>query len=457
MNAVILVVDDEKAIRIGLKQALREQGYDVVLAESAEEALAKVEESLPDLVMSDIRLPQMNGIEFLREAKQHDPNLTFIVMTGFGNVDTAVEATRLGAYDYVQKPFKMDRLLLLVERALESQALRREVLMLRAMDHVAAENGYLLVGKSKPMREVYHIIKQVANSPASTVLVQGESGTGKELVAQSIHYASARRDKRFVEINCAALTESLLEAELFGYEKGAFTNALAGGKIGLFEAGDGGTVFLDEVTEMGVNLQAKLLRVLQEKRFTKVGGIDTVSVDVRVIASTNRKLEEAVQEGQFREDLYYRLKVIPICLPPLRERKDDIPLLTKYFIDHFNREFGKNLTAVSPEAEKNLIDYNWPGNVRELRNVIERGAILSGREELTPDLLLLSSLRPPVPTSDDQLPLDGVRSIAEVERMLIEKVLREKMWRRTEAASALGINRTTLYKKIKEYGIEPQM
>ena len=457
MNAVILVVDDEKAIRIGLRQALREQGYDVMLAETAEEALTKVEENLPDLVISDIRLPQMDGIEFLRKSRQHDPNLTFIVMTGFGNADTAVEATRLGAYDYVQKPFKMDRLLLLVERALESQALRREVLMLRAMDHVAAANGYLLVGKSKPMREVYHIIKQVANSPASTVLVQGESGTGKELVAQSIHYASARRDKRLVEINCAALTESLLEAELFGYEKGAFTNALTGGKMGLFEAGDGGTVFLDEVSEMGVNLQAKLLRVLQEKRFTRVGGIDTVSVDVRVIASTNRKLEEAVQEGQFREDLYYRLKVIPIHLPPLRERKEDIPLLTKYFIDHFNREFGKNITAISPETERKLSDYDWPGNVRELRNVIERGAILTGREELTPDLLLLSSERPSVPTSDDQLPLDGTRSIAEVERMLIEKVLREKMWRRTDAANALGINRTTLYKKIKEYGIEPQM
>jgi len=457
MNAVILVVDDEKAMRIGLRQALREQGYEVVLAETAEEALTKVEENLPDLVVSDLRLPQMNGIEFLRKAKERDPNLTFIVMTGFGNVDTAVEATRLGAYDYMQKPFKMDRFLLLVERALESQALRREVLMLRAMDHVAAQNGHLLVGKSKPMRDVYHIIKQVAKSPASTVLVQGESGTGKELVAQSIHYSSDRRDKRFVEINCAALTESLLEAELFGYEKGAFTNALASGKLGLFEAGDGGTVFLDEVSEMGVNLQAKLLRVLQEKRFTRVGGIDTVSVDVRVIASTNRKLEEAVQEGQFREDLYYRLKVIPIHLPPLRERKEDIPLLTKYFIDHFNREFGKNVTAVSPEAEKKLNEYDWPGNVRELRNVIERAAILSGREELTPDLLLLSSDRPAVPTSEDQLPLDGIRSIAEVERMLIEKVLREKMWRRTEAANALGINRTTLYKKIKEYGIEPQM
>ena len=397
----------------------------------------------------------MNGIEFLRQARQRDPNLTVIMMTGHAAIDTAVEAIKLGAYDYVQKPFKLERLAHLVERAIESQALRREVLLLRAKDGAESDESHALVGQSKPMREVYHIIKQVANSPATTVLVQGESGTGKELVARAIHYASARRDKRFVEVNCAALTETLLESELFGYEKGAFTGAADTGKIGLFEAGDGGTIFLDEITETQPSLQAKLLRVLQEKRFTRVGGIDNVEVDVRVIASTNRQLEDEVRAGNFREDLYFRLKVIPIYLPPLRERRDDIPLLTKYFVDHFNREFGKDIASIAPEAQQRLIDYDWPGNVRELRNVIERAAILGAQDQLRPEHLLLSSQRTAA-ASDDALDLNGERSIAYVEHALIELVLKEKMWRRSEAADALGINRTTLYKKIKEYGIERQ-
>ena len=295
------------------------------------------------------------------------------------------------------------------------------------------------------------------------MLIQGESGTGKELVAHGIHNASSRKNNRFVEINCAGLAENLLEAELFGYEKGAFTGAATSGKMGLFEAANGGSIFLDEIGEMSVHLQAKLLRVLQEKRFTRVAGIENVEVDVRVIASTNRDLQKEVKEGNFREDLLYRLNVVPIHLSPLRERKEDVPVLAKYFVDRFNQELGRNIQRIHPEAEQKLMRYDWPGNVRELRNVIERATILSDGDELHPDGLLLAqevAEADPDPEPEGTgcgLLLTEDRSIASMEKALIAKVLEETMWRRMEAAKILGINRTTLYKKIKEYDLEPKV
>ncbi|MBE7444440.1 MAG: sigma-54-dependent Fis family transcriptional regulator [Planctomycetia bacterium] len=360
-KAVILIVDDEETIRFSIKEFLSGQGYEVIVAETCEQALEKINEFLPDLVLLDLRLPNMGGIELLEKIKTKDPNALIVVMTGFGSIDTAVEAMKIGAYDYLEKPFKTEHLKLIVEKALGTQALRREVLELRAQHWTFTdEPGGVIIGNSQQVKEVYNLIKQVAKSPSTTVLIQGESGTGKELVARAIHHLSSRKGGRFVDINCAALTESLLEAELFGYEKGSFTGAATTGKPGLFEVADKGTIFLDEIGEMGVTLQAKLLRILQERQFKRVGGINDIKIDVRVIASTNRNLEEEVESGNYRKDLYYRLKVLPIYVPPLRERKDDIMLLVKHFVHKFNNELKKNIHHIPPETERLLLEYTWP-------------------------------------------------------------------------------------------------
>ena len=332
-KGTILVVDDEETLRFSIKEFLDEQGYEVVVAGTCEQALEKIHEFLPDLILLDLRLPDMNGLELLEKIKSKDAHALIIVMTGFGSVDSAVEAMKIGAYNYLEKPFKIDHLKLVVEKALSTQALRREVLTLRSQQVTYGDEPEgVIIGYSHQMKEIYNLIRQVAKSPSTTVLIQGESGTGKELVAKAIHRLSSRKNGRFVDINCAALTESLLEAELFGYEKGSFTGAATSGKPGLFEIADKGTIFLDEIGEMGIALQSKLLRILQERQFKRVGGIQDIKIDVRVIASTNRNLEEEVELARFRKDLYFRLKVLPIDVPPLRERKDDIPLLVKHFV-----------------------------------------------------------------------------------------------------------------------------
>ncbi len=464
-KAIILVVDDEETIRFSIKEFLEGQGYEVIAAETCERALEKINEFLPDLVLLDLRLPNMGGIELLEKVKTKDPNALIIVMTGYGSVDSAVEAMKIGAYDYLEKPFKTEHLKLVIEKALGTQALRREVLELRAQHWTFAdEPGGTIIGNSRQMKEVYGLIKQVAKSPSTTVLIQGESGTGKELVARAIHHLSVRKNGRFVDINCAALTESLLEAELFGYEKGSFTGATTTGKPGLFEVADKGTVFLDEIGEMGITLQAKLLRILQERQFKRVGGINDIKIDVRVIASTNRNLEEEVEGGNFRKDLYYRLKVLPIYVPPLRERKEDIMLLVKHFVHKYNSEFNKNIHHIPPETERLLLEYHWPGNIRELKNVIERAVLISSNGALQPELgFTIDSGKKMIIGEDmndirdngeneDEL---NVRSLANIEKQHIQRVLIETSWRRTEAARILGINRTTLYNKIKEYGLSP--
>lgn len=468
-KGTILVVDDEETLRFSIKEFLDGQGYEVVVAGTCEQALERIHEFLPDLILLDLRLPDMNGLELLEKIKSKDAHALIIVMTGFGSVDSAVEAMKIGAYNYLEKPFKIDHLKLVVEKALGTQALRREVLTLRAQQVTYGDEPEgVIIGNNQQMKEIYTLIRQVAKSPSTTVLIQGESGTGKELVAKAIHRLSSRKNGRFVDINCAALTESLLEAELFGYEKGSFTGAATSGKQGLFEVADKGTIFLDEIGEMGITLQSKLLRILQERQFKRVGGIHDIKIDVRVIASTNRNLEEEVEAERFRKDLYFRLKVLPIYVPPLRERKDDIPLLVKHFVHKYNTEFKKNIHHIPPETERILVEYSWPGNIRELKNVIERAVLIAGKETLAPELVAPIELIKRVPgemlavnADDDGTPVDSgedgekqdVRSLANIEKQYIQKVLKETSWRRTEAAKILGINRTTLYNKIKEYGL----
>ena len=449
VKPVILVVDDEETIRFCLREALEVEGYKVYTEENGENSLKLIKKVIPDLIVLDLKMPGMNGLDLLREIKSHDQNILVILLTGHATVDTAVNAMKAGAFDYLQKPFKMDHIKVVVERALSTQSLMREVSRLRAKTNISENLNIVTV--SKEMKEIFDHVKIIAQSPSSTVLIQGESGTGKELIANYIHMMSARNKYRFMEVNCAALTENLLEAELFGYEKGSFTGASTTGKAGLFEATQRGTMFLDEIGEMGMPLQAKLLRVLQERRFKRVGGVDDINVDVRIIASTNRDLEEEVKKGNFRKDLYYRLRVLPVYLCGLRERKDDILPITKYYINNFNKEFNKNVNDIPSEIEKMLINYDWPGNVRELKNVVERAVLLSNNSTLSAEHLLLGSVIEKKESGQEE---DADQSISTVEKRHITEILKETSWRMTKASKVLGINRTTLYNKIKHYDIK---
>src|SRR5437773_3100086 len=377
----ILVVDDEQLIRWSLTERLTAEGYRVVEAETAAGALAKHDESV-DLVLLDYRLPDGDGVSVLKRIKERDPDTLVILLTAYASVDAAVDAMKHGAYHFANKPFNLDEVALLVEKALETTRLRREVRALRA-SQAQPFSFDRIVGESQALVTVKALLKKVAASPASTVLLTGESGTGKDLAAKVLHYNSMRATKPFMNITCSALPETLLESELFGHERGAFTGADRQ-KRGLLETADGGTVFLDEIGEMTAGLQAKLLRFLEEKTFKRVGGLADIRVDVRVIAATNRNLEKEVSEGKFREDLFYRLQVMPISLPPLRERHGDVPLLASYYIDLFNREFKRRVRGVSPEAMTILDQYQWPGNIREMRNAIERAMLLVDHEWLQP-------------------------------------------------------------------------
>jgi DNA-binding NtrC family response regulator len=447
--ATILVVDDESLIRWTLAERLTADGHRVVEAETAKAAIGHFESGV-DLVLLDYKLPDSDGLQVLKTMKAQDPDVPVILLTAFSSIETAVEAMKQGAYHYANKPFNLDELSLVVQKALETTQLRREVKALRA----SRSEPYAIsriVGDSQPMTALKGLLQRVASSPASTVLLRGESGTGKDLAAKTIHYNSERGSRAFMNITCSALPDALLESELFGHERGAFTDA-RNQKIGLLESADGGTVFLDEIGEMVPALQAKLLRFLEEKAFKRVGGSADVRVDVRVIAATNRDLEEAVRTGSFREDLYYRLNVMQIMLPSLREHPGDIPLLVNYYVDVFNREFRKNIRGVTSEAMDLLKAYRWPGNIRELRNAVERAMLLADGDYLTPDLLPVTAARPST-AQTMELPHEGV-NLDTLERELVVQALKRTGGNQTKAAALLGLNRDQIRYRIEKFGLE---
>jgi DNA-binding NtrC family response regulator len=446
----ILVVDDEQLIRWSLAERLTADGYAVVEAATAKDALAQFGPQV-DLVLLDYKLPDSDGLRVLKSMKSTDPDVPVILLTAFSSIETAVEAMKQGAYHYANKPFNLDELAMVVEKALETTRLRREVKALRASRSEPYAIGRI-VGESPRMMQLKALLQKIAASPASTVLLMGESGTGKDLAAKIVHYNSDRASRAFMNITCSALPEQLLESELFGHERGAFTDARQQ-KIGLLESADGGTVFLDEIGEMVPALQAKLLRFLEEKAFKRVGGAADVRVDVRVIAATNRDLEQAVKDGKFREDLYYRLNVMQITLPALREHPSDIPLLLDYYIDSFNREFRKQVRGVSPEAMELLRGYRWPGNIRELRNAVERAMLLAEGDWLTPEYFPVGSGRAGSPAATLELPESGV-NLEALERELVVQALRRTGGNQTRAAALLGLNRDQIRYRVEKFGLD---
>jgi two-component system response regulator AtoC len=464
-KATILVVDDQDSIRHFVSKALEEDGYTVLTTGSVRETRQVLEHDMPDMMLLDLKLPDGTGIELLREIKRLQPEVPIILMTAFGEVETAVEAMSAGAYWFVKKPFQNDELLALVGRALESQRLWLE---LRRLRHQAFADEDYLHSMSPSMQEAYAIAEQVSRGDNTSVLIEGESGTGKEYYANLIHRMSARHNKPFVEINCAAIPRELLESELFGHEKGAFTDARAQ-KMGLMELANNGTLFLDEIGEMSPMLQVKLLRVLERRTFKRVGGTKDITVDLRIISATNQDLERMVREGNFREDLYYRLKVVPLWVPPLRDRKDDILPLAQLFMDRFARQFKKPFKAISADAERMLCDYPWPGNIRELRNMFERTVLLESGETLEPHHLKLALRARPNADATLGQRIDGFVSgtaaeatipfeilVEELERALILRASYATKWNQSRTAEMLQLKRDKLRYRMKLYALQPE-
>lgn len=448
MNFTILIIDDEKNIREGLSAALELDGYSVKLAANGAEGLALIEKGDIDLVITDLRMPGISGEEVLAKVRGESPGIPVIVLTGHGSIDTAVDAMRNGAYDFLTKPLSLDRLSLIVKRALAGRELEiRHSSLQQELDAKASFES--IIGKSAEMQRIFQMVRKAADSKAS-VLITGESGTGKELIANALHNLSPRKNHPFIKVHCAALSETLLESELFGHEKGAFTGAAAR-KRGRFELANTGTIFLDEIGEINQNVQIKILRVLQDKRFERVGGEDTLEVDVRVIAATNRNLEEEIAQGRFREDLFYRLNVVHIQVPPLRDRKDDIPLMLNAFLDEFNRENNKSITGFDTRSRSALYKYDWPGNIRQLRNCVESAVVMCSGNEIT-----LEDLPPTVRGAAEsnviQVPV-GI-SMAEAEKIIIQQNLASNQGNKSKTADILGIGRKTLHRKLEEYGEE---
>lgn len=455
----VLVVEDEAAIRDMIEEGLREEGYEVTLVPDGESAVAVLRETPVQVVLTDLMLPSMDGLEVLRRAQTESPDTACIIMTGHGTVEQAVLAMKAGAMDFVTKPFHMDTVAVLVKKAMDVQRLRQENLLLKktVRDKYRFDN---LIGTSDAMREVLEFVEKVADSD-STVLIQGESGTGKELLARMLHFNSFRRERPLVPVNCGAIPENLLESELFGHEKGAFTGAI-NVRIGRFEMAHGGTLFLDEVGELSPQLQVKLLRVLQERSFERVGGTKTIRTDVRIITATNQDLEQLVDDGKFRKDLFYRLHVIPITMPPLRDREPDIPLLVDHFLTIFNASKGTAIRGTEPAAMDYLLRYGWPGNIRELQNLVERVIILKKSGMITvadlPEKILQSrSLPSAVSDAAFEFTAGGVDLVEAIERYenrLIREALRQANGVTSRAAQLLRLNRTTLVEKLKRKGLD---
>ncbi len=450
--ARVLIVEDKESMAEMLRSALEVEGFQCAVASTEKEAIETIRSEVPELVLADLKLPDGSGLEVLKASLEEDPSVPVIIMTAYGSIETAVEAMKQGAYEFITKPFDLDHLIMLIKRAIERRDLYRENLLLK--EHLATEE---IVGKSTAMQGVMEKVRKVAPTK-TTVLLLGESGTGKELIARAIHKLSPRRDKLFVPINCAAIPRELLESELFGYEKGAFTGATSR-KPGKFEIANGGTVFLDEISELELSLQAKLLRVLQDQMIERVGGTRPLKVDVRIIAATNADLKKRVQEGKFREDLYYRLNVFPIEIPPLRERKEDIPLLVEHFIKKYAREMKVPPKKVKDRAMKLLMQYEWKGNVRELENTIERAMILAEGDEIGPEHISLVGVDTGEPlgetlTQGVSLEEAVKEVVRRVERRIIQEALERHHWNKTRVAEELQVSYKTLLTKIKEYGLE---
>ncbi|MBM4308252.1 MAG: sigma-54-dependent Fis family transcriptional regulator [Deltaproteobacteria bacterium] len=452
----ILLIDDSPEILKNLSEHLTLEGYDIRVASDGTSGISMIDKGFYDIILTDMKMPEADGMEVLKYVKEHSPESICIILTGYGTIRNAVEAIKSGAFDYLTKPVKMDEIKITLERALEYRNLKRENLNLR--NQLKKKYQFKnIIGESPAMQSVFEKVEKVADTD-STVLILGESGTGKELIARALHYNSYRREGPFVPVNCAAIPSELLESELFGHEKGAFTNAIRT-RIGRFELAHGGTLFLDEIGDMNPNLQSKLLRVLQERQFERIGGVKPIHVDIRVISATHQDLKKAVLKKKFREDLYYRLNVIPIEIPPLRERKSDIPLLAHHFIQHFSKSKKKKVIGISDEAMEGLTEYDWPGNVRELENMIERLIILASGETIH----LMDLPERVIPTSSKELggsidiPEEGVSletALNEFEKRLILNALNKSGWVKNKAAQMLHMNRTTLIEKIKRQNLQ---
>ena len=469
MKPVILLVDDEDTIRLFLEKTLREEGYEALTAATGAEALEITRSELPDLVLLDLKLPDMSGLDVLRQIKEEVPEVCVIMLTAFGDIETAVTAMKKHAFDFVSKPVNLEQLLITIEKGLESRKLTRELFELRRRFKLDVGDDYV-PGESQQMKEIYEVVKRVAQSDTTTILIQGESGTGKEMIATMIHRYSSRRDQPFLEVNCASLPEELLESELFGHEKGAFTDAKSQ-KVGLLELANKGTLFLDEIGEMSLTIQVKLLRVLERMTFRRVGGTKDIKVSVRIISATNSDLESGIQRKAFREDLYYRLKVVPVFIPPLRERKEDLYLLLKHFLNHFNKQFNKNFRDVEDAAYDLILNYRWPGNIRELKNMVERVVLLEDDTVLRADHIPQSIRQGTAPSKE----LSAVRRIEAamsrpfpdegmaleelmdgIERELISKAMREAGGNQSRAARFLQLNRDKIRYRLKNLHMEQE-
>ena len=448
MQYTVLIIDDEKNIREGLGAALELEDYTVALASDGKEGLERIQKGDIDLVITDLRMPKISGEQVLAKVTAENPGIPVIVLTGHGSIDSAVDAMRNGAYDFLTKPLNLDQLILIVKRALQGRelALKHKELQEELNSRKSFES---IIGKSAEMQRIFETVRKAAGSKAS-VLITGESGVGKELIANALHNLSPRRENSMIKVHCAALSESLLESELFGHEKGAFTGAVAR-KRGRFELAHGGTIFLDEIGEIDQNVQIKILRVLQDKRFERVGGEETVEVDVRLITATNRDLEKEVAEGRFREDLYYRLNVVHIHVPPLRERRDDIPLLITAFLQEFTQENGKTIEGIDDRARAALYKFDWPGNIRQLRNCLESAVVMCSGS-----VIKLEDLPPTIAGSGeaDSIAVPAGITMAEAEKIIILQNLAINKGNKSKTADILGIGRKTLHRKLDEYAAE---